>query len=91
MKIKPLISEKSLDEAKKGFYTFLVDNSLNKYQIKELIEDRFEVKVDDVRTMQIKPREKKTVLGKKKRVQAAKKAVVSLKGKDKIDIFESKE
>lgn len=91
MKIQPLISEKSLDEAKKGFYTFKVDNAMNKHQIRRTIEQTFKVKVDDVRTMQIKAREKMNIWGRNKKVQAFKKAVVSLKGKDTIDIFESKE
>lgn len=91
MKIKPLISEKSLDEANKGFYTFKVDNALNKYQIRELVEKTFDVKVDSVRTMQVKAREKTTIWGRKKKIQAVKKAIVTLKGKDKLDIFESKE
>lgn len=91
MKIKPVISEKSLEGAKSGFYTFKVNNSLNKYKIKELIEKTFKVKVDSVKTMNTKSREKVTIMGRKKKIQAEKKVVVTLKGKDKIEIFETKE
>lgn len=91
MKITPIISEKSLDEAKNGFYTFKVNKNLNKHQIRELVESAFNVTVDEVKTLNIKARVKRTIWGKTKRVQAVKKAVVTLKGKDKIDIFETKD
>ncbi len=91
MKIKPVISEKSLEEAKNGFYTFKVNKSLNKHKIRQLIEKTFGVKVDEVKTMNVKAREKKTIWGKTKRVLAVKKAIVTLKGKDKIDVFETKD
>jgi len=88
MRIKPLITEKSIEEAKNGNYTFYVDRRLNKYQIKELISKTFGVNVVKVRTLNLKRRKKKDFKGNVIMVKARKKAIVSLKGDEKIDFFE---
>jgi large subunit ribosomal protein L23 len=88
MKLEPVFTEKSLNEAKKGNYTFRVDRSLNKNQIKELVEKVFGVNVVNVRTQNEKKEQKRTVSGRKRVIMPRKKAVVSLKEKEKIDIFE---
>jgi len=89
MKLVPILTEKSLKDAKKGKYTFYVGMNLNKYQIKELIEKAFKVNVVKVRSMVKKGEEKRTMQGMKKTVKPKKKAVVTLKEKEKIDIFEN--
>lgn len=88
MKLAPVLTEKTLEQAKKGKYTFKVGKGLNKNQIKKMVEDAFDVEVEKVRTMNDAGEEKRTVLGRKRVVMPQKKAVVSLKGKDKIEIFE---
>ena len=88
MRIRPLITEKSIEEAKNGNYTFYVDRRLNKYQIKELISKTFGVNVVKVRTANLKSRKKKDFRGNAIIVKARKKAIVSLKGDEKIDLFE---
>ena len=90
MKIKPVITEKSLSDAKEGNYTFLVDRRLNKYQIRQLISDLFGVDVVKVRTSNYKAGVRRNYLGKKVVTKAKKKAVVTLKEKQKIDLFEEK-
>ncbi|OGM18394.1 50S ribosomal protein L23 [Candidatus Woesebacteria bacterium RIFCSPHIGHO2_01_FULL_37_10] len=88
MKIKALITEKSLKDAKKGRFTFEVEQSLSKYAIRDLINDIFNVHVTTVKTSNYKGRTKKTYTGKVKIIKPRKKAIVTLKDKEKIDLFE---
>lgn len=90
MKLIPILTEKSLDEAKNGNYTFWVDRRLNKYQIKKLVSDVFGVKVVRVRTANVRGEVKKTSLGRKRIIKPRKKAIVTLAEKEKIDLFETK-
>jgi len=90
MKIEPVLTEKTLDDAKKGNYTFFVDRRLNKYQAKKLISETFDVHVVKVRTVNLKKEIKRTYTGRTKVIKARKKVIVTLKEKEKIDIFEAK-
>ena len=87
---KPVISEKSLSDAKKGYYTFYVNRGLTKYQIRKMISDLFGVTVIKVRTMNLRGGVRKNYLGKKVTRKPKKKAIVTLKEKEKIDLFEEK-
>ena len=86
--IRPLVTEKAVNLAQEqNKYTFYVDRKANKIEIKNAIEELFNVKVLAVNTMNVN--------GKKKRVgrhegmtPVRKKAVVTLSPNDKIDIFE---
>jgi len=91
MKIVPVITEKSLSDAKDGNYTFIFNPSMTKGQIKALIAKTFGVHVVAVRTVNYKHFIKKTYAGRKVKVAPYKKAVVTLKDKEKIDLFETKE
>ncbi|MBL7158967.1 50S ribosomal protein L23 [Candidatus Microgenomates bacterium] len=89
---RPIITEKSFQEAAKGFYTFEVDRKANKNQIRKAVEDQFEVQVISVKTLNYKGKKRK--FGKKKlevQMPAFKKALVELKKGQKIDIFEVQE
>ena len=88
MKIIPILTEKSIAEAKKGHYTFWVPVDLNKYQIKELVNKSFGVHVIKVSTQSRKGRTYQTLAKKKVTVSARKKALVVLKDKEKIELFE---
>lgn len=88
--IKPIFTEKGLNEAKKGKYSFYVDHGLNKHQIKERINELFGVHVVSVKTLNLKGRLKKDNRGKIRKIRARKKAIVTLKVKEKIDLFDSK-
>ena len=48
--VRPILTEKSLAQARLGRYTFEVSLSANKNQIKEALENAFSVKVKTVRT-----------------------------------------
>jgi len=86
---KPIITERSLHEAGRGWFTFKVVLSATKPQIKDAIEKQFDVSVLTVRTMIVKGKTKR--VGKKRQeiVQSAfKKALVKLPEGQKIDLFE---
>jgi large subunit ribosomal protein L23 len=87
MKLEPIITEKSMSQAKEGKYTFRVDRNATKHQIKGLVEKIFGVNVIDVNTLKVPGEVKRTLMGRKRVVKPGKKAVVKLKDKQKIDIF----
>ena len=85
---RPLITEKSATLQAQGKYAFEVAGRANKVQIKEAVEKAFKVKVTAVNVM--------TAPGKERRVgrrvvmtPSWKKAIVTLKSGDKIELFES--
>ena len=86
--LKPVITEKSMDELQVGKYTFKVALDANKIEIKKAVEEIFGVKVEKVTTQR--------VLGKVKRMGATsgkradwKKAVVKLTADSKtIEFFD---
>ena len=86
--IRPIISEKSYDMIEQNRYTFEVSKTSNKTQIAQAIAEIFGVTVSNVNTMNVtgKPRRVRFAKGK---TRNWKKAVVTLKAGDKIDIFPS--
>lgn len=91
MKLEPILTEKSLKEAKRGNYTFWVEKNLSKSQIKSLVNEVFGVHVVSVKTANLKEAHKRSLWGKKRKIPARKKTIVTLKEKEKIDLFETKE
>jgi large subunit ribosomal protein L23 len=90
--IHPVISEKSMDEAQRGKYTFSVHKDANKVQIAADVEELFKVKVTDVNVLTTKAKEKR---GGMRRSRIAghstpwRKAIVTLVPGQKIEIFEA--
>jgi len=86
--VRPLITEKSTDQLdRQHAYTFVVDRGANKIEISHAVETLFNVKVKDVRTMQYRGKERR--VGRHVGHRAAwKKAVVTLREGDTIEIFE---
>lgn len=84
--IRPIVSEKSynLIDAN-GQYTFEVQPTANKTEIKLAIEEVFGVKVEKVRTLNRKGKTQRTRAGIGKR-KDTKRAIVTLKS-GSIDIF----
>lgn len=86
---KPIITEKSLKDATNGIFTFAVDNCVNKITIRKEIEKLFKVHVADITTTVMSG--KKRIVG-RKRIPVYetdwKKAKVTLKKGEKIDLFE---
>lgn len=91
---RPVISEKSFDLAGEGKYAFEVALDSNKIEIKNAVETIYNVKVDKVNTLVVKGKKRSGTdrRGKGKRVtgmtSAWKKAYVTLKPGNKIDIYE---
>ena len=87
--LKPVISEKSMNEMTNKKYTFLVHVDANKTMIKEAVEKMFEgTKVKSVNTMNLdgKSRRRGVTVGK---TAKTKKAIVQLTEDSKdIEIFE---
>ena len=81
----PVVTEKSADLAKQNVITFSVDVKANKTQIKQAVENIFDVKVEKVNTMNVKPKTKRVgrYAGKTNRV---KKAIVKLKEGSSIEL-----
>lgn len=87
---KPIISEKSMELAKVGQYSFEVDKWATKPLIAKIVADKFSVKVLKVKIVNVKGKTKnqKKVRG-IYRTSGFKKAVVQVKKGDKIAIFET--
>lgn len=84
----PLITEK-LDKAREKFrqYSFLVDRAATKHDIARAVEGQFKVSVEGVRTIVMRGKIKRIGRNMGKRPNF-KKAIVTLKEGDKIDLFE---
>lgn len=86
--IRPIITEHSYDAMEQNKYTFEVAKNANKVEIAKAIEELFNVKVVKVNTLNVKPKIKRVrvVEG---LTRTWKKAVVTLKDGDTIEIFAS--
>ena len=87
--IRPVVSEKSYSGIERNAYTFLVAADANKTEIKEAVQQIWNVHVVEVNTMNRKGKIKRTRLGQGKRPDQ-KRAVVRLAAGDTIEIFETK-
>lgn len=84
---KPLVTEKSSIQAEQGFYTFEVERSATKTQIKAEVEKQFDVKVASVNTLVCRGRGRRTAAG-YTTPKYWKKALVKLKEGQQIKLFE---
>lgn len=83
---RPLRTEKSVADGEvANAYHFEVDLRANKIQIKKAVEDFFNVKVEDVRTL-VRKGKKRRVRFKLGRTKDWKKAIVKLKEGNTIDL-----
>jgi large subunit ribosomal protein L23 len=87
--IRPMVSEKSYAGLEQNRYTFLVDRGANKTEIKEAVQEIWNVRVLRVNTMNRKGKEKRFRYTKGKRPDQ-KLAVVTLAEGDSIEIFETR-
>jgi large subunit ribosomal protein L23 len=87
---RPIVTEKISNLQEKGIYAFEVDPKANKIEIARAVEMKFKVKVVNVRTLNFKGK-KKTHMTRRGRFQGLtshyKKAIVTLKEGEKIDLF----
>jgi large subunit ribosomal protein L23 len=86
--LRPVISEKTYGLLDENKYTFVVDPRANKTQIKQAIEQIFDVRVTKVNTMNRPGKRKRRgwIVGKRPDV---KRAIVSLAPGDEIELFDA--
>ena len=87
--IKPVISERSMEDAQEKKYTFKVATDANKTEVKNAVEEIFDVEVKKVNIMNVVGKEKR--MGRYGgRTAATKKAIVTLTDSSKeIEFFQS--
>jgi large subunit ribosomal protein L23 len=84
--LKPVVSEKSYSLLDENKYTFIVDPSANKTEIKIAVEKVFNVKVVSVNTANRPGKRRRTRFGVGKRPDT-KRAIVAIADGQRIDIF----
>ncbi|OQX88387.1 MAG: 50S ribosomal protein L23 [Candidatus Omnitrophica bacterium 4484_70.2] len=75
----PLLTEKAGKLAKYNQYVFWVDKNANKPEIKKAVEEIYKVKVEKIRTLNMKGKTKRIRWGQEGKTSSWKKAVVTLK------------
>jgi large subunit ribosomal protein L23 len=86
--LRPVISEKTYGLLDENKYTFVVDPRANKTQIKQAIEEIFDVRVEKVNTMNRPGKRKRRgwIVGKRPDI---KRAIVTLAPGDEIELFDA--
>jgi len=84
---RALISEKSFSKAAEGKFTFIVDRTASKESVAKCIEELFDVNVLFINIANVVGKVKRSKKGLGKRADY-KKAVITLKKGQKIDLFE---
>ena len=85
--IAPVLSEKSYGLMEQNTYTFFVDPSANKTQIKIAVEEIFGVDVASVNTSNREGKRKRSRTGYGQRKHTKRAYVTLREGSDSIDIF----
>ncbi len=85
--IAPIVSEKSYASTVTGQYTFKVHQDAHKTQIRQAVEELFEVTVVAVNVVKVQPKPKRRGVTRGTR-PGWKKAIVELKAGDSIEIFQ---
>jgi large subunit ribosomal protein L23 len=85
--IAPVVSEKSYSLIEQRKYSFRVHPDAHRTQIRQAVEELFDVKVTSVNVSQVQPKPKRRgqIRGTK---QGWKKAIVQLREGDEIQIFQ---
>jgi large subunit ribosomal protein L23 len=85
--IRPVVSEKSYHQITENRYTFRVHKNAHKTQVRQAVEELFDVKVVSVNIVQMPAKPKRRGMHRGTR-PGWKKAIVELKPGDTIEIFE---
>ena len=85
--LKPIVSEKSYEGTTRGSYTFKVHPDAHKTQIRQAVEELFDVKVERVNVVKVAAKPKRRGMHRGVR-PGWKKAVVQLRPGDTIEIFQ---
>ena len=82
----PIITEKTSDLNKNNVITFSVAVTANKTQVKQAIENIFDVKVEKVNIINVKPKTKYKNRKQEGKTNKVKKAIVKLKEGSSIEL-----
>ena len=85
--LAPVVSEKSYSQIADRKYTFKVHKDAHKTQVRQAVEQLFEVQVQDVKILKVQPKPKRRGVIKGVR-PGWKKAIVQLREGNSIEIFE---
>ena len=85
--IKPVVSEKSYHQITENRYTFRVHKDAHKTQVRQAVEELFEVKVISVNIVKMPPKPKRRGMIKGTR-PGWKKAVVKIQAGQTIEFFQ---
>jgi large subunit ribosomal protein L23 len=85
--IAPVVSEKSYSLIEDNKYSFRVHPKAHKTQIRQAVEELFDVKVEGVNIVKVQPKPKRRGFHRGQK-PGWKKAVVQLREGDRIEIFE---
>ena len=85
--IRPVVSEKSYVLSASNRFTFRVHPDAHKTHIRQAIEELFDVRVVEVRTMSVKPKPKRRGIT-RGHTRAWKKAIVQIGDGESIPIFQ---
>ena len=85
--LAPVVSEKSYSLINDRKYTFKVHKDAHKTQVRQAVEELFDVKVEHVNILKVQPKPKRRGLSRGIR-PGWKKAIVELREGDTIPIFE---
>ena len=89
--IRPVVSEKSMDESGRGKYTFEIHPDASKIQVRSAVEELFKVDVTAVNVLTTKAKEKRRGARRGRTsgwTTPWRKAIVTLKPGQKIEFFE---
>ncbi len=87
--IRPVLTEKAVNlNEKENKLVFEVALDANKIEIRKAVEEIFGVKVKEVRTMIVKPKQKRVGYGKPGYTKKWKKAIVRIESEEPINIAE---
>jgi large subunit ribosomal protein L23 len=84
----PVVTERATILRDTNTYTFRVDSRANKVQIRQAVESVFEVKVESVRTLTVRPKPKRQGAHQGS-TSSWKKAYVKLRSGESIDLIEN--
>lgn len=84
---RPIITEKTSDLMSQNKYTFAVDKKANKTEVKYAVKELFNVEVEKVNIMNVRPKRRR--VGKYEGTRPGyKKAIVKLVDGNSIELFE---
>ena len=85
--IAPVVSEKSYSLIDENKYSFRVHEKAHKTQVRQAVEELFDVHVTNVNILKVQPKPKRRGLVRGKK-PGWKKAIVELREGDRIEIFQ---